>query len=65
MKTDECKTIRNLSDIECGQVYGGVIINHGPTEPPQPFPPIVLKGPIKPQPDPGPVPFPGPNPFAG
>jgi hypothetical protein len=47
--------IRDLSEIECNQVSGS-----GPTEPPQPFPPITLKGPAKPEP--GPLPFQGPNP---
>jgi hypothetical protein len=60
----ERDTIRGLSDTECDQVCGGIIINPGPAKPPQQGP-IVLPGPVKPQPDPGPLPFQGPNPFAG
>jgi hypothetical protein len=58
----EHEAIRDLSDIECGQVYGGIVFHPepGPSEPPQPVPPIVFKGPITPQP--GPIPYLGPNP---
>lgn len=54
--------MRDLIAIECNQVSGGIVFHPepGPTEPPQPFPPIVFKGPFTPQP--GPIPFLGPNP---